>query len=242
MGRSRATKMFLANHPSQHEIFVDILKSAKHESERPRFIFQREKDEMNSEYSNMMKNRAISQFREEDFSSERQRKRQKLLKKVTWRQDLVEVYKISTKDEESYEKKHNEEETPGNKAEEEAYDRLGNNFLEVLEAQGHKNNNVEKQGDKLNTTLLQKDDELNTTLLQKGDELNTTLLQKGDELNTSLLQKGDELNTIFLQKGDKLNTSLLQKARTKNTLERNKEALQFSFLTSSCRKQLKGRI
>merc|ERR1711872_391688 len=134
--------------------------------------------------------------------------------------DLVEVYKISTKDEESYEKKHNEEETPGNKAEEEAYDRLGNNYLEVLEAQGHKNNNEEKQGDKLNTTLL----------------------QKGDELNTSLLQKGDELNTIFLQKGDKLNTSLLQKARTKNTLERNKEALQFSFLTSSCRKQLKGRI
>merc|ERR1719244_1221814 len=43
----------------------------------------------------MVTNINISQFRDEDLSSEKRRKRQKLLKRVTWCKNLVEVYKIS---------------------------------------------------------------------------------------------------------------------------------------------------
>merc|ERR1719206_280958 len=43
----------------------------------------------------MVKNKDISQFRAEDLHCEQRRKRQKVLKRVTWCENLVNVHEIS---------------------------------------------------------------------------------------------------------------------------------------------------
>ena len=91
--KSRASEKFLANHPGQHEIFVNLLKSAK--QTKSKFLWQREEDQINTELSNMVKNVNNLKFRKEDLICEQQRKRQKANKRVTWSKNLFDVRTIT---------------------------------------------------------------------------------------------------------------------------------------------------
>ena len=87
--KSRASQKFRANHPYQHQMFADLVKSAK--LTKSKFLFQREDEEMNSEMSNMLRNQEIVQLRPEDLPHSKLRKRSLKLKSVSWRKSLCDV-------------------------------------------------------------------------------------------------------------------------------------------------------
>ena len=58
-------------------------------------MWQSEEEQINNEYSNMVENQKIVQFREEDLPCDQKKKRQKVLKRVTWCENLVKVHTIS---------------------------------------------------------------------------------------------------------------------------------------------------
>lgn len=91
--KSRASQKFLANHPGQHQMFVNLVKSAK--QTKCKFQWQREEDQINNEMSNMVKNQKITQFRQGDLTSDRQRKRLNLHKRVSWKKNLFEIRTIT---------------------------------------------------------------------------------------------------------------------------------------------------
>lgn len=91
--KSRASQKFRANHPSQHQMFVNLVKGAK--QTKSKFLFQREEDEINNELSNMVKNQQAAQFRLGDLTCDRLKKRSKHVKRVSWRKSLCEVRAIS---------------------------------------------------------------------------------------------------------------------------------------------------
>merc|ERR1712121_340272 len=87
--KSRASQKFRANHPYQHQMFADLVKSAK--LTKSKFLFQREDEEMNSEMSNMLRNQEIVQLRPEDLPHCKLRKRSLKLKSVSWRKSLCDI-------------------------------------------------------------------------------------------------------------------------------------------------------
>merc|ERR1712013_17148 len=87
--KSRASQKFRANHPYQHQMFADLVKSAK--LTKSKFLFQREDEEMNSEMSNMLRNQEMVQLRPEDLSHCKLRKRSLKLKSVSWRKSLCDI-------------------------------------------------------------------------------------------------------------------------------------------------------
>merc|ERR1711970_1267935 len=87
--KSRASQKFRANHPYQHQMFADLVKSAK--LTKSKFLFQREDEEMSSEMSNMLRNQEIVQLRPEDLPHSKLRKRSRKLKSVSWRKSLCDV-------------------------------------------------------------------------------------------------------------------------------------------------------
>ena len=91
--KSRASEKFLANHPGQHELFVNLLKSAK--QTKTKFLWQIEEDQINTELYNMLKNIDNLKFRKDDLACEQQRKRQKVNKRVTWSKNLFDVRTIT---------------------------------------------------------------------------------------------------------------------------------------------------
>eukprot|EP00092_Neocalanus_flemingeri_P042560 GFUD01046564.1.p1 GENE.GFUD01046564.1~~GFUD01046564.1.p1 ORF type:complete len:193 (-),score=38.80 GFUD01046564.1:127-705(-) len=92
--KSRASQKFLANHPIQHKLFVNLLKTTK--QTKSKFALQgTEDDQINNELSNMVKNQTLLKCRKEDMACEQQRKRQKLHKRVTWSKNLFEIRTIS---------------------------------------------------------------------------------------------------------------------------------------------------
>ena len=91
--KSRASEKFLANHPGQHELFVNLLKSAK--QTKTKFLWQIEEDQINTELYNMLKNIDNLKFRKDDLACEQQRKRQKVNKRVTWSTNLFDVRTIT---------------------------------------------------------------------------------------------------------------------------------------------------
>jgi len=99
--RSRASLKFRANHPSEHRMFVDLVKNAK--VTRSKFLWQREEEEVNCEFSNMLKNQANVKPRPADFEDsckekntrEASRKRSRLTKRVSWKQTLCEFRTFS---------------------------------------------------------------------------------------------------------------------------------------------------
>lgn len=91
--KSRASQKFRANHPSQHQMFLNLVKGAK--QTKSKFLFQREEDEINNELSNMVKNQQNAQFRLGDLTCDRLRKRSNYVKRVSWRKSLCEVRAIS---------------------------------------------------------------------------------------------------------------------------------------------------
>merc|ERR1711872_405290 len=84
--KSRASQKFRANHPYQHQMFADLVKSAK--LTKSKFLFQREEEEMNSEVSNMMMNQQVVKVRPGDLT---QRRRSGKVKSVSWRKSLCDV-------------------------------------------------------------------------------------------------------------------------------------------------------
>merc|ERR1711872_176100 len=84
--KSRASQKFRANHPYQHQMFADLVKSAK--LTKSKFLFQREEEEMNSEVTNMMMNQQVVKVRPGDLT---QRRRSGKVKSVSWRKSLCDV-------------------------------------------------------------------------------------------------------------------------------------------------------
>merc|ERR1712098_991928 len=87
--KSRASQKFRANHPYQHKMFADLVKSAK--LTKSKFLFQREEEEMNSELSNMLMNQQVVKVRPGDLPHSYQRKRSGKVKSVSWRKSLCDV-------------------------------------------------------------------------------------------------------------------------------------------------------
>jgi len=87
--KSRASQKFRANHPYQHQMFSDLVKSAK--LTKSKFLFQREEEEMNSEMSNMLRNQEMVQLRPDDLSHCKLKKRSLKLKSVSWRKSLCDI-------------------------------------------------------------------------------------------------------------------------------------------------------
>jgi hypothetical protein len=94
--RSRASLKFLTNHPCQHKVFMDLLKSA--EQKKSKFSWQTEEKQINIELFNMIKNQDLLKLRREDNITEQQRKIEKPQKRVTWSKILFEVQTITCRD------------------------------------------------------------------------------------------------------------------------------------------------
>ena len=85
--KSKASMKFTSLHPESHVQFQNLLRCA-------RVKLSDDDDEVNDcdEIRNMLKNKILSKFREEDEFYEIQRKSHKLLnKKITWSQNLIQV-------------------------------------------------------------------------------------------------------------------------------------------------------
>merc|ERR1712002_99757 len=114
--KSRASQKFRANHPYQHQMFADLVKSAKL-TNKSKFMFQREDEEMNSEMSNMVRNQEIVQLRPDDLPHSKLRKRSLKLKSVSWRKSLCDVCPSTEISEQKFTNLHRQQQpsTPGDK-------------------------------------------------------------------------------------------------------------------------------
>ena len=112
--KSRASQKFRANHPYQHQMFADLVKSAK--LTKSKFLFQREDEEMNSEMSNMVRNQEMVQLRPEDLSHCKLRKRSLKLKSVSWRKSLCDICPSTEISQQKFRNLHRQQtSTPGDK-------------------------------------------------------------------------------------------------------------------------------
>ena len=112
--KSRASQKFRANHPYQHQMFADLVKSAK--LTKSKFLFQREDEEMNSEMSNMLRNQEMVQLRPEDLSHCKLRKRSLKLKSVSWRKSLCDICPSTEISQQKFRNLHRQQtSTPGDK-------------------------------------------------------------------------------------------------------------------------------
>ena len=94
--KSRASLKFLTNHPGQHKVLMDLLKSAK--QTKSKFSWQTEENQINIELCNMIRNKDLLKLRREDNITEQQRKIEKHQKRVTWSKNLFEVRTITCRD------------------------------------------------------------------------------------------------------------------------------------------------
>jgi len=87
--KSKAAQRFNRQHPSSHTDFQNLLQTARIRKESCEEI----SDVCDQEISNMIKNKVLTKFTEEDqIYVEAQRKNKKLLnKKITWSKNLIQV-------------------------------------------------------------------------------------------------------------------------------------------------------
>lgn len=87
--KSKAAQRFNRLHPTSHAEFQTLLKTARKRKESCEEI----SDDSEQEVSNMIKNKVLTKFTEEDqLYCEAQRKNKKLLnKKITWSKNLIQV-------------------------------------------------------------------------------------------------------------------------------------------------------
>ena len=87
--KSKAAQRFNRLHPTSHAEFQTLLKTARKRKESCEEI----SDSSEQEVSNMIKNKVLTKFTEEDqIYCEAQRKNKKLLnKKITWSKNLIQV-------------------------------------------------------------------------------------------------------------------------------------------------------
>ena len=88
--KSNASKKFHSLHPDQHKMLSNLLNSAK--QRKTCFALEENEDQINDELSNMMKNRNLMMFRDDDIVCENQRKSKAMLnKRISWSKNLIEV-------------------------------------------------------------------------------------------------------------------------------------------------------
>ena len=87
--KSKAAQRFNRQHPSSHTDFQNLLQTARRRKES----CEETSDESDQEVSNMIKNKVLTKFTEEDQNyCEGQRKKRKLVsKKLTWSKNLIQV-------------------------------------------------------------------------------------------------------------------------------------------------------
>merc|ERR1712183_1068138 len=87
--KSKAAQRFNRLHPASHADFQNLLKTARKRKESCEEI----SDERDPEVNNMIKNKALTKFTEEDqIYCETQRKKRKVVsKKLTWSKNLIQV-------------------------------------------------------------------------------------------------------------------------------------------------------
>merc|ERR1712179_38231 len=89
--KSNAVKKFQSRHPEQHKVFSAIFQSAK-QTRQGVFPLPADTEEINGEWSNMIRNQDLLRYREED---ETHRRTNCLGKAVTWRENLLDIRTIS---------------------------------------------------------------------------------------------------------------------------------------------------
>ena len=87
--KSKAALRFNRLHPASHADFQNLLQTARKRKES----CEETSDESDQEVSNMIKNKVLTKFTEEDQNyCEGQRKKRKLVsKKLTWSKNLIQV-------------------------------------------------------------------------------------------------------------------------------------------------------
>merc|ERR1712183_1232745 len=87
--KSKAAQRFNQLHPASHADFQNLLKTAR----KRKASCEKISDERDPEVNNMIKNKALTKFTEEDqIYCETQRKKRKLVsKKLTWSKNLIQV-------------------------------------------------------------------------------------------------------------------------------------------------------
>ena len=87
--KRKAAQRFNRQHPSSHTDFQSLLQTARKRKE----CCEETSDSSEQEVANMIKNKALTKFTEEDqVYCEAQRKKRKLVsKKLTWSKNLIQV-------------------------------------------------------------------------------------------------------------------------------------------------------
>ena len=88
--KGRASKKFQSFHPDSHKLFKSLVQNAKVSVNQPEDL-----ENVDEEVANMIKNKFLTQVRQEDFVWEYNRKCKKLLnsnKSITWSCDLKEEF------------------------------------------------------------------------------------------------------------------------------------------------------
>ena len=88
--KGRASQKFQSIHPDSHKLFKSLVQNAKVSVNQPEDL-----ENVDEEVANMIKNKFLTQVRQEDFVWEYNRKCKKLLnsnKSITWSCDLKEEF------------------------------------------------------------------------------------------------------------------------------------------------------
>jgi len=90
--KSKAAQRFNQLHPASHADFQNLLKTARKRKNSPESC-EEILETSDQEISNMIKNKVLTKFTEEDqVYGETQRKKRKLVsKKLTWSKNLIQV-------------------------------------------------------------------------------------------------------------------------------------------------------
>ena len=97
--KSAALKKFQSHHPDQHQLFSTVFQSAK-QCRTSKFLWQSESDQINCEWSNMIRNEELFRFREEDNNCEERKIAKRPLKTVSWSTNLLDIRTISPREHE----------------------------------------------------------------------------------------------------------------------------------------------
>ena len=91
---SNALRRFQSLHPDQHAMFSSIFVTAKQDRNSV-FPLPSQSEEIDGEWSNMVRNTELIKFREDDKLFEAKKMRKYREKTVTWRESLVDIKPIT---------------------------------------------------------------------------------------------------------------------------------------------------
>eukprot|EP00092_Neocalanus_flemingeri_P002110 GFUD01002250.1.p1 GENE.GFUD01002250.1~~GFUD01002250.1.p1 ORF type:complete len:188 (+),score=21.86 GFUD01002250.1:133-696(+) len=94
IGKSNALRKFKSRHPDQHKVFTGLFESA-HQQVTSRFSWQSESEQIDNEWSNMIKNQTLFKFTEGDEICDQNKRHKRLAKTVSWSENLLDIKTIS---------------------------------------------------------------------------------------------------------------------------------------------------